>query len=212
MTKKKELTVTERGIIISFYEAGVPERTISERTGHPKTTIHDTIMMYKKRGVLTSASRSGRPKKLTERDKRHLKSIICKERREPAQKIQESFANSTGNEVGKNTIRRALYEMGYHSRIALRKPYISESNRRFRLKWTRERRSWTINEWKKVIWSDESRFTLFQNDGKVHVWRLPKEKYDVNCLVPTVKHGGGGVMMWGCFSWYGMGPLVRIDG
>ena len=69
MTKKKELTVTERGIIISFYEAGVPKRTISERTGHPKTTIHDTIMMYKKRGVLTSASRSGRPKKLTERDK-----------------------------------------------------------------------------------------------------------------------------------------------
>jgi len=55
-------------------------------------------------------------------------------------------------------------------------------------------------------------FTLFQNDGKVHVWHLPKEKYDVNCLVPIVKHGGGGVMMWGCFSWQGMGPLVRIDG
>ena len=102
--------------------------------------------------------------------------------------------------------------MGYHSRIALRKPYISESNRHFRLKWSCERRLWTINDWKNVIWSDESRFTLFQNDGKVHVWRLPKEKYDVNCLVPTVKHGGGGIMMWGCFSWHKMGPLVRIDG
>jgi len=169
-------------------------------------------MKYHKTSILTTAPRSGRPKKLTERDKRHLKSIISKERREPAQKIQETFANSTGKKVGKNTIRRALYEMGYHSRIALRKPYISESNRRFRLKWSRERRFWSINDWKKVIWSDESRFTLFQNDGKVHVWRLPKEKYDVNCLVPTVKHGGGGVMMWGCFSWYGMGPLVRIDG
>ena len=62
------------------------------------------------------------------------------------------------------------------------------------------------------MWSDESRFTLFQNDGKIHVWRLPKEKYDVSCLTSMVKHGGGGVMMWGCFSWHGLGPLVRIDG
>ena len=131
MTKKKELTIIERGIIISFHKAGLSERAISEKTGHPKTSIHDTIVMYNKRGVLTSAPRSGQPKKLTERDKRHLKAIICKERRELARKIQENFANSTGKEVSKNTIRRALYEMGYHSRIALRKPYISESNRRF---------------------------------------------------------------------------------
>ena len=54
---------------------------------------------------------------------------------------------------------------------------------------------------KKVIWSDESQFTLFQSDDRTRVWRLTKEKYDVNCVVPTVKHGGGGVMVWGCFTW-----------
>lgn len=212
MTKKKQLTEFERGIIIGFYQSGDSERTISEKLGRSKTAIHKTISRYRETGTFTIAPRSGRPKKLNERDKRHLKLIINKERREPAEKIREIFVNSTGKEVSLNTMRSTLYEMGYHSRVALRKPYISELNRRFRLKWSRERRLWTTNDWKKVIWSDESRFTLFQNDGKIHVWRLPKEKYDVNCLAPTVKHGGGGIMMWGCFSWYGLGPLVRIDG
>lgn len=212
MVKKKELTDFDRGKIIGFHEAGDSERMISNKTGFGKTTIHNIIVKYHKTGAISVTPRSGRPLKLTERDKRHLKVIITKNRRESVDKINKIFLESTGNDVCKRTIKKTLYEMGYNSRTALRKPNVSERNRIIRLKWARERRSWTMNEWKKIIWSDESRFTLFQNDGKVRVWRLQKEKYNVSCLVPTVKHGGGGVMMWGCFSWYGLGPLVRIDG
>lgn len=212
MVKKKELTDFERGKIIGFYFAGDSERTISNKTGYGKTTIHNIIIKFREKNTISVAPRSGRPKKLTERDVRHLKAVVTKNRRKSSEQLQENFNECTGNEVSKNTLKRTLYEMGYHSRTALRKPNISEKNRIVRLNWTRERQSWTINNWKKVVWSDESRFTLFRNDGKIHVWRLPKEKYDINCLVPTVKHGGGGVMMWGCFSWYGLGPLTRIDG
>lgn len=212
MVKNRELSDFERGKVIALYEDGCSERAISQKTGFGKTTVHNIITKYKKTGAITVASRSGRPKILTERDKRHLKTIIVQNRREPMTKIRENFNISTGNEVSERTVRRALYELGYHSRTALRKPLVSESNRKIRLCWARDKRFWGIDDWKKIVWSDESRFTLFQNDGKIHVWRLPKEKYDVSCLTSTVKHGGGGVMMWGCFSWYGLGPLVRIDG
>ncbi|GBC31699.2 IS630 family transposase [Rhizophagus irregularis DAOM 181602=DAOM 197198] len=212
MVKTRELSDFERGRVIGFYEAGDSERTISEKTGYGKTTIHNIISKYKKTGAFSIASRSGRPKKLTERDKRHLKVIVTQNRREPVEKIVKNFAESTGKVICKNTMKNTLYNMGYHSCTALRKPNVSERNRKIRLKWARERRLWTINDWKKVVWSDESRFTLFQNDGKIRVWRLQEEKYNINCLVPTMKHGGGGIMMWGCFSWYGLGPLVRIDG
>ena len=31
-------------------------------------------------------------------------------------------------------------------------------------------------------------------------------------MAPSVKHGGGGLMMWGCFSGKGLGPLVKVEG
>ena len=44
------------------------------------------------------------------------------------------------------------------------------------------------------------------------MWRTTTEELDPKCTVPTVKHGGGSVKCWGCFSSYGVGNLVFIDG
>ena len=44
------------------------------------------------------------------------------------------------------------------------------------------------------------------------MWRKPNTEMDTADLRPTVKHGGGSVMVWGCMSAHGVGNLVFIDG
>jgi hypothetical protein len=53
-----------------------------------------------------------------------------------------------------------------------------------------------------MIWLDESSFMLFPTSGRVYVWKTPKEAYNLECLVPTVKHREGSVMVWAAILWY----------
>jgi hypothetical protein len=49
---------------------------------------------------------------------------------------------------------------------------------------------------------ENQNITLFPTLGKVYVWKTPKETYNPECLVPTVKDGGGSVMVWAAILWY----------
>ncbi|CAK9827692.1 Transposable element Tc1 transposase [Anthophora retusa] len=63
-----------------------------------------------------------------------------------------------------------------------------------------------------VLWTDESKFEIFGNKRRQFVRRRKGEAYQEGCLKPTVKHGGGSVMVWSCISANGVGDLIRIDG
>jgi len=66
--------------------------------------------------------------------------------------------------------------------------------------------------WDCVIFSDESKFCLNNSGGRSFVWRKPHSQLDSKHINPTVKFGGGSIMVWGCFSSKGFGKLVLIDG
>ncbi len=66
-----------------------------------------------------------------------------------------------------------------------------------------------MDYWNHVLWSDETKIHLFGSDGVKRVWQQPGEE---KCVLPTVKHGGGSVMVWGRMSAAGTGELQFIEG
>jgi Transposase/DDE superfamily endonuclease len=140
-----------------------------------------------------------------------LQRVVRDNRFSPLGDITNKLNSSLNTILHNNTVRNYLHDEGVGSYVARKKPLLTPKHRKDRLRWSRDKRNWG-DEWKQVVWSDESRFALFESDGRVRVWRNPGESYNENCILPTVKFGGGSVMFWGCFGWHGVGPLVVVDG
>jgi hypothetical protein len=98
--------------------------------------------------------------------------------------------------------RCELHKSNIHGKAAIAEPLITESNAQM-CKWLcHDHKIWMSTGNASVMWSDDLSFTLFAKSGSVYISRTPKEAYNLECLVPTVKHGGGFVMVWAAVSWY----------
>ena len=97
--------------------------------------------------------------------------------------------------------------------LACRKrPFVSNKNRALRLKFAKEHLQNNEEFWDLVIWSDETKINLFESDGAQKVWRKVNTESHVKNTLPTVKHGGGSLMIWTCMSANDVGKIYFIDG
>ncbi len=85
-------------------------------------------------------------------------------------------------------------------------------HKKARLEFARAHADKDEDYWDSILWIDETKINVFATDGFKTVWRRKGEEYKEKCMVPTVKHGGGSVLMWGCMSAAGVGELHFIDG
>ncbi|CAJ0760023.1 834_t:CDS:2, partial [Entrophospora sp. SA101] len=86
-------------------------------------------------------------------------------------KYSKTLKKKTNTKASQKTIHRSLHNLGFFSRIPTQKPLLTDVQMENRLNWCLEKQSWSIRKWGNVIWSDESRFAVFNNDGPNHVWR-----------------------------------------
>ena len=69
-----------------------------------------------------------------------------------------------------------------------------------RKQWASKHACYSDKRWNQVIFSDETKINLFGTYGRVYVRKKVGQRYNKKNLKPTVKHGGGSIMIWACFS------------
>ncbi|KAK6314675.1 hypothetical protein J4Q44_G00142040 [Coregonus suidteri] len=211
MAKTRELCKDIRDKIVDLHKAGMGYRTIGKQLGEKATTVAAIIRKWKKFKMTVNHPRSGAPCKISPRGA----SMIMRKVRDQPRTTRQDLVNDlkrAGTTVSKKTISNTLRRHGLKSCSARKVPLLKPARVQARLKFANDHLDDPEEEWERVMWSDEPKIELFGLNSTRHVWRKKKNEYNPKNTIPTVKHGGGNIIIWGCFSAKGTGRLHRIEG
>ena len=125
--------------------------------------------------------RSGRPIEATPEAKEALLNQVRQTRKSRSYTLIELSKNSTYG-LAPSTIYRILKEARFSSVKPTRKPGLTEAMKAARLKFCLDHQDWTLDDWKKIIWSDETSVQFGHRRGGERVWRTPEEAYNATCI------------------------------
>ena len=174
------------------------------------STLYYLFRKWRTTGRTENISRCGRPKSFTIRACRQPKSIVKSHRFSSLEIITRMFNEGKEKQLSKKTISRELNKLGFWARRPNKKPLVSNRKRIKRISFQKLYKKWGSNNWKNIIFSDESRFRLYSSDGRAKVWRGKEERFLPECTQKTLRCGSGSLMFWGFISWDKIGSLVEI--
>jgi transposase len=199
-----------RSTAISLLQEGYSLRQVQSKTGLGKSTIG---RIKKEMDWDKENSKGGRPSKLSPRDKQSIIRQITTGKLDNAVQAANFINNIIPNPVTPQTVRNVLKENNFRSVIKKKCPLLKKQHRIRCLKFAQYHENWTVEDWKRVLWSDETKINRIGSDGRAYTWKQKGEPLSDRTTTPTVKHGGGNnLMVWGCMGWNGVGKLIEVQG
>ena len=197
--------------ILSLLDAGHTASYIAASTGHGIGTV--SRLRSKHRSHL-SKSLGGRPSKLSPSNIRHAQRLISSGKVDTAVDVAKVLSNITNQSLCAQTVHNSLkiHVAGLKAVVKKKKPFLSQRHRKARMDFALAHQHWTVEDWKNVVWSDETKINRLGSDGRKWVWKKAGEGLSDRLVEGTLKFGGGSLMVWGCMLWDGVGDACKIDG
>ncbi len=208
----KELSEDLNKIIVALHKDGVGNKKIAKTLKLSCSMVAKTIQRFNRTGSTQNRPRHGRPKKLSARAQHHIQRLCLGSRHMSAASIAAEVEGVRVQPVSAQTIHHTLHQIGLHGCHPRRKTLLKMMHKKARKQFAEDKQTKDMDYWNYVLWSDETKINLFGSDGVKHLWRQPSEEYKDKRVLPTVKHGGGSVMVWGCMSTASTGELQFIEG
>jgi len=181
MGRKKELNVETHAVIAALHKEGYSTRQISSKTKVSQTAVVRTLRRKQEIGLNTSRHRSGRPRVTSKSEDKFICVQSKRSRLRTAPEIREELNAIREKFVSVTTIQRRLRDHGLKGCVAARKLLLRKQNKVKRLQWAKKHKT-SINQWEKVLFTDESKFELFGGKHRKCVRRqIGKE----HCVIPS---------------------------
>ena len=157
-----------------------------------RSTISRMKQKFNQTGDVVDLPRSGRPKKTTDAEDRHIRTVHLRNRFRSA---SETARNWQGHvQISRQTVNRRLARRGLVCRRPVQKQDLLPHHVAARLAWATHHRRWTMRQWSRIIWSDEKRFPPDKKDGRLRCFRRRNESF----AAPNIHQYGPrqSIMVW----------------
>jgi hypothetical protein len=202
----------KRSTAIILRREGYTYQHIAEKIGGGvgKSAVRKVCVKFLNFDTIADLPRCHKKKITSPQDDRVIVRTALGNRRRSSKDIAADMT-AAGVQVSARTIRRRLCASGLKAHIPRQKPFLNPAQRKKRVNWCKEHLNWSEDDWGKVLFSDESKISLFGSDGVCYVRRRVGEAYLPECMLPTVKHPVS-VIVWACMASKGAGRMKIMKG
>ena len=207
------LSKEERERAMGMLECGISATRVAQRFGCSRRMVYNLQERHQATGTTTDRPRSGRPRVTSARQDR---AIVREHVRNPFRTAAQTARETPGRNnprISRFTVRRRLSARQIRAYRPYVGPVLTEQRMRNRAQWAANhgQAQWGLQNWRRVVFSDESRYRLFQADGRQRVYRRRNQRFQRNNVREVDRFGGGSIMVWGAIKFGWRSQLVVIE-
>ena len=188
----KDTSTAQINQVLSLLDSGHTGYQISIQTGLSTSTIS---RIRSKHCPNLSKSSGGHSSKLSENNIHCATRLIGTGRAENAVQVAKSLQEVTNQSLSAQTVQNRMKSLGMKAVVTKKRPILSQRHWKERLDFAIAHKDWTVEDWKRVVWSDETKINHLGSDGKKWVWKKKEEALSDRLVEGTLKFGGGSLMM-----------------
>ncbi|GFS91471.1 HTH_Tnp_Tc3_2 domain-containing protein [Trichonephila clavipes] len=191
---RRHLDAFTRGRIIGKLEEGRSVTSVAAEFGIAHSIVSRLWRQFQTTGTAIRGFSSGRPRGTTPADYRYIVLQARRNRRQTAGEIARHMTQATRRPISRFTVARRLHNGGLFARRPVRCVPLTPAHRRRRSLWCRELRNWRDNEWGRLLFTDESRFSLSSDSHRILIWRERGSRNHSSNIIERDMYGGRGVL------------------
>lgn len=201
------ISVEKREAIITMSRIGTSGREIARKLKITHGSVQYNLKKSVQHGTVKNLTKSGRPRLI---DTRRSRVLIRNSNANPKLTARQLQIESGLDLIcSVDTVKRQLRRNGVFGRVSARKPFLTKKHIKKRKQWCGAKVNWTVDQWKRIIFSDESKIELNQN-VRHYVRRRSGTRYQYRNINPTTKFRSS-IMVWGAIRGDGTRVLIKAE-